>query len=140
MGKSEGLMQIAEEVRGDVTILRPVGPIDSAAAPRFEARLFAALAPATADAASDEPARTPAGLVLDLSAVTQLTPAGLRSLLLAVRQARPGAGNAGGRSGGRIVLAAVPGPIRGVLEEAGLAALLESHGDLDAAVRAASRQ
>lgn len=129
-------MQIAEEVRGDVTILRPVGPIDSAAAPRFEARLIAALAPAT----SDEPGKTPAGLVLDLSAVTQLTPAGLRSLLLAVRQARPGAGNAGGRSGVRIVLAAVPGPIRGVLEEAGLAALLESHGDLDAAVRAASRQ
>ncbi|KAA0686935.1 anti-sigma factor antagonist [Azospirillum brasilense] len=136
MGKSEGLMQIAEEVRGDVTILSPVGPIDSAAAPRFEARLFAALTPA----ASDEPGKTPAGLVLDLSAVTQLTPAGLRSLLLAVRQARPGAGNAGGRSGVRIVLAAVPGPIRGVLEEAGLAALLESHGDLDAAVRAASRQ
>ncbi|MGR0185346.1 STAS domain-containing protein [Azospirillum aestuarii] len=129
-------MQIAEEVRGDVTILRPVGPIDSAAAPRFEARLIAALAPAT----SDEPGKTPAGLVLDLSAVTQLTPAGLRSLLLAVRQARPGAGNAGGRSGVRIVLAAVPGPIRGVLEEAGLAALLESHGDLDAAVHAASRQ
>ncbi|WP_170295770.1 STAS domain-containing protein [Azospirillum brasilense] len=129
-------MQIAEEVRGDVTILSPVGPIDSAAAPRFEARLFAALTPA----ASDEPGKTPAGLVLDLSAVTQLTPAGLRSLLLAVRQARPGAGNAGGRSGVRIVLAAVPGPIRGVLEEAGLAALLESHGDLDAAVRAASRQ
>ncbi|MBK4719407.1 STAS domain-containing protein [Azospirillum sp. YIM DDC1] len=129
-------MQIAEEVRGDVTILRPVGPIDSAAAPRFEARLIAALAPAT----SDEPGKTPAGLVLDLSAVTQLTPAGLRSLLLAVRQARPGAGNAGGRSGVRIVLAAVPGPIRGVLEEAGLAALLESHGDLDAAVRAASQQ
>lgn len=129
-------MQIAEEVRGDVTILRPVGPIDSAAAPRFEARLIATLAPAT----SDEPGKTPAGLVLDLSAVTQLTPAGLRSLLLAVRQARPGAGNAGGRSGVRIVLAAVPGPIRGVLEEAGLAALLESHGDLDAAVRAASQQ
>ncbi|MFC5355824.1 STAS domain-containing protein [Azospirillum himalayense] len=129
-------MQIAEEVRGDVTILRPVGPIDSAAAPRFEARLFAALAPATPDA----PEKAPAGLVLDLSAVTQLTPAGLRSLLLAVRQARPGAGSTGGRSGVRIVLAAVPGPIRGVLEEAGLAALLESHGDLDAAVRAASRQ
>ncbi|CAO3413180.1 STAS domain-containing protein [Azospirillum argentinense] len=129
-------MQIAEEVRGDVTILRPVGPIDSAAAPRFEARLFAALAPATPDA----PEKTPAGLVLDLSAVTQLTPAGLRSLLLAVRQARPGAGSAGVRSGVRIVLAAVPGPVRSVLEEAGLAALLESHGDLEAAVRAASRQ
>ncbi|CAO3441578.1 hypothetical protein [Azospirillum argentinense] len=129
-------MQIAEEARGDVTILRPVGPIDSAAAPRFEARLIAALAPA----APDEPAKAPAGLVLDLSAVTQLTPAGLRSLLLAVRQARPGAGHAGARTGVRIVLAAVPGPIRTVLEEAGLAALLESHGDLDAAVRAASRQ
>lgn len=134
-------MQIAEEARGDVTILRPVGPIDSAAAPRFEARLIAALAPAAPDAAPDEPAKAPAGLVLDLSAVTQLTPAGLRSLLLAVRQARPGAaGNAGARAGVRIVLAAVPGPIRGVLEEAGLAALLESHGDLEAAVRAASRQ
>ncbi|WP_454020408.1 STAS domain-containing protein [Azospirillum sp. Marseille-Q6669] len=129
-------MQIAEEVRGDVTILRPVGPIDSAAAPRIEARLFAALAPATPDV----PEKVPAGLVLDLSAVTQLTPAGLRSLLLAVRQARPGAGSMSGRSGVRIVLAAVPGPVRGVLEEAGLAALLESHGDLDAAVRAASRQ
>lgn len=128
-------MHIAEEVRGDVTILRPVGPIDSAAAPRFEARLFAALAPADPDA----PEKAPGGLVLDLSAVTQLTPAGLRSLLLAVRQARPGGGKAGGRSGVRIVLAAVPGPIRGVLEEAGLAALLESHGDLDAAVRAASQ-
>ncbi|TWA69774.1 anti-anti-sigma factor [Azospirillum baldaniorum] len=129
-------MQIAEEVRGDVTILRPVGPIDSAAAPRFEARLFAALAPAAPDA----PEKVPAGLVLDLSAVTQLTPAGLRSLLLAVRQARPGAGSAAGRSGVRIVLAAVPGPVRSVLEEAGLAALLESHGDLEAAVCAASRQ
>ncbi|WP_188258873.1 STAS domain-containing protein [Azospirillum tabaci] len=134
-------MQIAEEVRGDVTILRPLGPIDSAAAPRFEARLIAALAPAASDAAApDAPAKAPAGLVLDLSAVTQLTPAGLRSLLLAVRQARPGAGNAGGRAGVRIVLAAVPDPIRGALEEAGLAALLESHGDLDSAVRAASQQ
>jgi len=57
-----------------------------------------------------------------------------------VRQARPGVGNAGGRSGVRIVLAAVPGPIRTVLEEAGLAALLECHGDLDAAMCAASRQ
>ncbi|WP_172428303.1 STAS domain-containing protein [Azospirillum brasilense] len=133
-------MQIAEEVHGDVTILRPMGPIDSAAAPRFEARLIAALAPAASDAAPDAPAKAPVGLVLDLSAVTQLTPAGLRSLLLGVRQARPGAGNAGGRAGVRIVLAAVPGPIRGALEEAGLAALLESHGDLDSAVRAASQQ
>ncbi|TWA86266.1 anti-anti-sigma regulatory factor [Azospirillum brasilense] len=128
-------MQIAEEARGDVMILRPVGPIDSAAAPRFEARLFAALAPAT----PDEPEKVPGGLVLDLSAVTQLTPAGLRSLLLAVRQARPGTASAGGRKGVRIVLAAVPGPVRAVLEEAGLAVLLESHGDLDAAVRAASQ-
>ncbi|TWA71538.1 anti-anti-sigma regulatory factor [Azospirillum brasilense] len=132
-------MQIAEEVRGDVTILRPVGPIDSAAAPRFEARLFAALAPATVDGDPDAPEKTPVGLVLDLSAVTQLTPAGLRSLLLAVRQARPGGGSAGGRKGVRIVLAAVPGPVRAALEEAGLAALLESHGDVDAAVRAASQ-
>lgn len=125
-------MQITEEARGDVTILRPVGPIDSIAAPRFEARLIAALASADPDA----PAKAPARLVLDLSAVTQLTPAGLRSLLLAVRQARPGAGAAGRR----IVLAGVPDPIRAALDEAGLSALLESHGDLEAAVRAASQQ
>ncbi len=121
-------MQIAEEVRGDMTILRPIGPIDSAAAPRFEARLIAALAPADPDA----PAKAPARLVLDLSAVTQLTPAGLRSLLLAVRQART--------MHGRIVLAAVPAPVRAVLDEAGLSALLESHGALEAAVQAASSQ
>ena len=125
-------MQIAEEVRAGVTILRPVGPIDSAAAARFEARLIAALASLAPEAALDAPAKPPVGLVLDLSAVTQLTPAGLRSLLLAVRQART--------MHGRIVLAAVPAPVRAVLDEAGLSALLESHGALEAAVQAASRQ
>ncbi|WP_174436889.1 STAS domain-containing protein, partial [Azospirillum brasilense] len=108
-------MQIAEEVRGDVTILRPVGPIDSAAAPRFEARLSAALAPAAADAASDAPGKTPAGLVLDLSAVTQLTPAGLRPLLLAGREAGAGGGNAGGGGGGRGALGGGARPPRGAL-------------------------
>ena len=124
-------MQIAEEVRAGVTILRPVGPIDSAAAARFEARLIAALAPLAPEAALDAPAKPPVGLVLDLSAVTQLTPAGLRSLLLAVRQARS--------AGRRIVLTAAPAPIRAVLDEAGLSPLLESHGDLEAAVEAAMR-
>ncbi|WP_448207305.1 STAS domain-containing protein [Azospirillum sp. sgz302134] len=112
-------MQIEEETHGGVTVLRAAGRIDSASARAFEARLVAAVEPG------------PIKLVLDLGGVTLLTSAGLRSLLKAAKRAKP--------AGSRIVLAAIPAPVRGVFDASGFSSLFESHATTDAAVAALSR-
>ena len=109
-------MRIDEEARGGVLILRPAGRIGSENARAFEARLIDAVDPG------------PAKLVIDLSGVTLLTSAALRSLLKAARRAKP--------AGSRIVLAAMPAPVRAVFDASGFSSLFESHGSADAAVAA----
>lgn len=109
-------MQIDEETRGGVLILRPTGRIDSATARAFEARLIAAVDPG------------PAVVVVDCGGLTLLTSAGLRALLKAAKRAKPV------RS--RILLAAIPAPARPVFDVSGFSSLFETHASTDAALAA----
>ena len=109
-------MQIAEETRGGVLILRPTGRIDSATTRAFESRLIGAVEPG------------PVKVIVDLKDLALMTSAGLRSLLKAAKRAKP--------AGSRIVLAAIPAPVRTVFDASGFSSLFEIHTSADAALAA----
>jgi anti-sigma B factor antagonist len=110
-------MDIIEETRGGILILRPVGRIDSATAGAFESRIVQAV---TAG---------PGAVVIDMAGLSYISSAGLRALLVAAKRARPAGGGTagGGTAGGRIVLADMPAPIRDVFDMSGFSSLFDIH-------------
>lgn len=109
-------MDISEENRGGVTVIKPAGRIDSATAGAFETRLVAA-------AVGDK-----AMVVVDMTALSYISSAGLRALLVAAKKSKP--------TGGRVTLAAMAPAIREVFDMSGFSTLFEIHETADAAVTA----
>lgn len=109
-------MNIIEETRDGVLILRAEGRIDSGNAAVFEGHLVRAV--------GGDPNR----LVVDMANLAYISSAGLRSLLVAAKKARP--------LGGRIALSAMAPHIRSLFDASGFSSLFEIHGDAGAAVAA----
>lgn len=109
-------MNITEETRGSVLILRPAGRVDSGTAGAFEARLVQAVT------------GSPASVVVDMVDLTYISSAGLRALLVAAKRAKP--------AGSRIVLASMATNIREVFDMSGFSTLFEIHPGAAEAVAA----
>ncbi|PWC34109.1 STAS domain-containing protein [Azospirillum sp. TSO35-2] len=109
-------MNITEQSVNGVTVLRTEGRIDSGNAGEFETALVGALGAGGTR------------LVVDMERLSYISSAGLRSLLIAAKKARP--------SGGRIALSAMAPHIREVFDLSGFSSLFEIHGDAAAAVTA----
>lgn len=67
-------MEIGESQLGSIVVLHPVGRIDGATSPDFQARLLQAVAAAAG------------GVIVDFVAVDYISSAGLRTLMTAMRQ------------------------------------------------------
>ncbi|MGQ9369069.1 STAS domain-containing protein [Azospirillum sp. ST 5-10] len=111
-------MDIQEETRNGILVLKPAGRVDSGTAGAFEGRLVQAVAGGQAS------------VVVDMAQLAYISSAGLRALLVAAKKARP--------AGSRIVLAAMAPSIREVFDMSGFTSLFEIHANADAAVQALS--
>ena len=109
-------MDMREETRNGILVLRPSGTLDSGCAAAFEKRVAQALA------------GRKARVVIDMAGVGGVGSAGLRSLLIASRRAQS--------AGSRIVLAGLSPAVRRSFDTCGLTGLFAMHADVDAAVRA----
>lgn len=98
-----------------IVILHPLGRIDSASAPAFEAALVRAVTEA------------PVRAVVDLAGVEEVTSTGLRALLVAAKRARA--------AHSRIILAAMVPAVREALAGGGVLSLFETHPSVDDAIR-----
>lgn len=107
-------MNIGEERRGEVVILRPEGRIDGTTSPEVEGLVRGRL-----DAGVLK-------LVFDLSGVEYVSSAGLRVLFLAVKTLRP--------RGGQVALAGVNPNVREVLELSGFLSIFPIEPDVVGAV------
>ena len=67
-------MDIGESLLGEICVLRPVGRLDGATSPEFQARLLQAVGNAAA------------GVIVDFAEVAYISSAGLRALVAAARQ------------------------------------------------------
>jgi anti-anti-sigma factor len=101
------------EATGAARIACPAGRLDTASAPAVEPALLAMIVPG-------------ARVVLDLSAVTYISSAGLRIVLKAAKQARAG--------GGGFALAAPQPAVREVLEVSGFDRIIAIHPTRAAAI------
>ncbi|HEY0835207.1 MAG TPA: STAS domain-containing protein [Azospirillum sp.] len=109
-------MDISEETRNGILVLKPAGRVDSGTAGAFEARLVQAVSNGAAS------------VVVDMAQLAYISSAGLRALLVAAKRARP--------AGSRIVLAAMSPAIREVFDMSGFTSLFEIHANADDAVSA----
>lgn len=109
-------MNIKEETVNGATVLKTEGRIDSGNAAEFEARLVQAVGGGKSR------------VVVDMAQLNYISSAGLRSLLVAAKKARP--------AGGRIALSAMAPHIREVFDLSGFSSLFEIHSDAAAAVAA----
>ncbi|WP_448191823.1 STAS domain-containing protein [Azospirillum sp. sgz301742] len=109
-------MGISETPVTGGTLLQPAGRIDSSNATAFEARLVEAVGTGGS------------GVVVDMAQLAYISSAGLRSLLVAAKRARP--------VGCRIILAAMSPHIREVFDLSGFSSLFEIHANAEAAVAA----
>jgi anti-anti-sigma factor len=92
-------MHLEQESRGDILILRPIGRLDSASAGEFER----ALTERIGDGATR--------IVLDFSRLNYISSAGLRAMLLGVREMRA--------RDGRLVLVGLQEMVRSVFDMSG---------------------
>lgn len=109
-------MHIAERTENGVTVLHPVGRIDSGSTGEFERALMSAI--------GDDGTR----IVVDMAQLSYISSAGLRSLLVAAKAARAKRGS--------IVLSAMAPNIREMFDVSGFSSLFQIHADAVAAVAA----
>ncbi|WP_431855705.1 STAS domain-containing protein [Azospirillum sp.] len=109
-------MDIQEETRNGVVVLRPAGRIDSGTAAVFEKRVAQAVAAGKVR------------VVIDMGGVSGVGSAGLRSLLMASKRAHAG--------GSRIVLAGLSPAVRRDFDTSGFTGLFAMHADVEAALKA----
>ena len=100
--------------QGTATVVAVSGTVDAVTAPRF------------AEALQAEVAGGRSQLVVDLSAVTYVSSAGLRAVLGALKAARA--------AGGDVRLAGAADAVAQVFDLAGFGSILQSFGDVDGAV------
>jgi anti-sigma B factor antagonist len=108
-------MQISEQARGDVLVLRASGRLDSGSASALEAVL-----PAQVQARDK--------VVLDLAQVAYVSSAGLRVLLMGAKAARA--------TGHKLALAGLSDSVREVFDISGFTSLFTITADVDSAVAA----
>lgn len=108
-------MDIREEMRGDVMLIRAAGRLDSGSAGELEAVL---------------PVRTQAHpkVVLDLAETPYVSSAGLRVLLIGAKGARA--------AGHKLVLAGLSPSVREVFDISGFTTIFAIEADADSAVAA----
>jgi len=109
-------MDIREETRNGIVVLRPSGTLDSGTAAAFEKRVVQTVAGGRVR------------VVIDMAGVGGVGSAGLRSLLMASRRAQA--------AGSRIVLAGLPPAVRRTFESSGFTDLFALHADVEAALKA----
>lgn len=107
-------MNLHQETRGDITILRPVGRLDSATSPELERVVLERI-----EAGASR-------LVFDLSEMDYVSSAGLRVILLAGKKVRA--------AQGRLVLSGMREMVRDVFEMSGFLKLFVVTPGVDAAL------
>lgn len=107
-------MNIQQEMRGDVLILKIVGRLDSASSPELERMLGEHF-----DSGVTK-------LIFDFSDLSYTSSAGLRVVLIAGKKLRP--------IKGRLVLAGMQGPVHEIFEMSGFLTLFEFAADVDQAL------
>jgi anti-anti-sigma factor len=106
-------MEIQEQRQGNAIVLGPVGRLDSLSCREFEARLLNALSESGT-------------VVVDCAAMVYISSAGLRSLLVAAKQARA--------SNGQLALAALRDNPREVFDISGFSTIFSIHPTVAAAI------
>jgi anti-sigma B factor antagonist/stage II sporulation protein AA (anti-sigma F factor antagonist) len=107
-------MTLEQQARGDITILRPVGRLDSASSPELELAILERL---------DGGCRR---LVFDLADMDYVSSAGLRVILLAGKKLRA--------SQGKLVIAGMRDMVREVFEMSGFLTLFAVAPSVDDAI------
>ena len=108
-------MEISREMREGISVIAPIGRVDSNTARDLEAVLLPAF-----DAESS--------IVVDFSQLTYISSAGLRVLLMAAKQSK-----ARGRP---LALSGMTGPVNEVFTISGFAKLFQIHPTTDVAIAA----
>lgn len=108
-------MNLEQEIRGDIAILRPVGRLDSATSPELERTVLERLASGCNR------------IVFDLGDMDYVSSAGLRVILLAGKKLRA--------SQGKLVLAGMRDVVRDVFEMSGFLSLFAVTPNLDDALQ-----
>ena len=107
-------MNLQQEIRGDVLILKPVGRLDSASSPELERIL------------GDHLEQGVARVIFDFSDLAYTSSAGLRVVLVAAKKLRP--------VNGRLVLAGMREAVREIFEVSGFLSLFEFAADVEQAL------
>ena len=107
-------MTLEQQARGDITILRPVGRLDSASSPELELAILERL-----DGGCNR-------LVFDLADMDYVSSAGLRVILLAGKKLRA--------SQGKLVIAGMRDMVREVFEMSGFLTLFAVAPSVDDAI------
>jgi len=107
-------MNVQQELRGDVAILRPVGRLDSATSPELERSVMECL---------DSGCKR---LVFDLASMDYVSSAGLRVILVAGKKLRT--------TQGKLVLAGMRETVREVFEMSGFLTLFAVTANVDDAL------
>lgn len=108
-------MEIWESKSDGIVVLVVVGKLDAATAPLFDERTAPLLA------------RGETRFVIDLSHLDYISSAALRRLLLLAKQAAA--------AGGKVVLAALPAPVREIFELAGFTQVFAIHASREEALQ-----
>ena len=107
-------MEIQEAYRDNISVLRPMGRIDSSTAPEFHSKLQEAVGAAEG------------GVIVDFSDVEYISSAGLRSLMTAIRQ----------RKDRRLAAAALKPVIKEIFEIARFQHVIKIFGSVEQAASA----
>lgn len=108
------MIEMTNEVRGDVLVLKPAKRIDSSNAKAFE------------DEANAKIDAGPKKVVIDFSALDYISSAGLRVVLTTAKRAKA--------AGGGLALCGVHGNVKEVFDVSGFASVLGMHASVDEAI------
>ncbi len=111
-------MNLDQEIRGDLAILKPVGRLDSATSPELERTVLECI---------EQGCRS---MVIDLGRMDYVSSAGLRVILLAGKKLRG--------TQGKLVLADMHDSVRDVFEMSGFLSIFAVTPDVEQAVAVAS--
>lgn len=109
------MLNVVEQTHGRIAVLAVAGHLDSATAPEFTALLLGRLA------------RRQTRMVLDLAGVGFASSAGLRAVLIGVKQAR--------QTGGDLRIACAQANVLKVLEMSGFTKLIQTSNTVTEAVK-----
>ncbi len=109
------MIEMTEEPRGTVILLRLGGRLDSLTSPQLETKLLALVEGGTRQ------------LVLDLMNLDYISSAGLRVLLMVAKKLKA--------ANGQVALAAMKSHIREIFDIAGFSTIFPIHDQIDAAIQ-----